>query len=169
VEEILVSLPGGLSLDDLPLLPRVVDLHRDPADAGALGEHDAEGALQHAVLRVIEDEADLREGEGPLDHAASVEGGELEPRAVGGREGERRLRRGGLRGGLAGETKEGAGLGETPSIGRGGEAKVARVEEREGASQDGDGSEAEEQVSFAHEELRGLGARQRPRQDVPAG
>ena len=90
VEKVLVGLAGGLRLDDLALLPAVAEPHRQAAHGGALGQGDAERALEGAVEGVVEGEAKLGEGERPGDDGSGLQGGQAQPGAVRRREAEGR-------------------------------------------------------------------------------
>ena len=109
VQRVLVGLPGGLQLDDLGLLPLAVELHGQPADGRAFREGDLEASLQHAVLRVLEAQAQLGEGKRAIHDRPGCEDGQLEPGSVG--RGEVERRRLTLNGHQRGIVGRGEGLG----------------------------------------------------------
>ncbi len=91
VQEVLVGPARPLELDDLALLPRFADLHREAAHARPRRYREAEGPLQGAGLGVVEDEAHLREGERLVQDDSRREAREAKAGAVGRREGHARL------------------------------------------------------------------------------
>src|SRR5262245_45810368 len=55
MKEVFVCLARALLLDDLALLPRGADLHREAAERRPLRQRDAERSLELAVFGVLED------------------------------------------------------------------------------------------------------------------
>jgi hypothetical protein len=82
VEHVLVGALRRLALDHLGLLPLFADAHGEPADGGALGQRDAEAALDAPLTRVVKAQPNLGEGERPIDHRARLERREPEAHAV---------------------------------------------------------------------------------------
>ena len=86
MEEVLVGTACGLLLDDLALLPDAVDLHREAAQRGPLGERDAERALEDPRFGVLEHEMHLGERQRVLDDGVRTQRLEAEAGAVRGGE-----------------------------------------------------------------------------------
>ena len=91
MEEVLVRLAGRRELDDLALLPRVADLHREALERRARRQRDAEAPLERARLGVVEREAELGERERSVDDRLRLQRGEPQAATVGGGQCERRL------------------------------------------------------------------------------
>ena len=94
VQEVLVGDARRLLLDDLALLPPVAHAHREAADGRARRQRDAEAPLARAVLRVAEDEVQLGERQRIVDHRLRRQGHQLQARAVGAGQAQRRRRLG---------------------------------------------------------------------------
>ena len=90
VQEVLVDLLRAAALDDLALLQLASDAHREARDRGLLGQRDLEAPFTPARLGVPEPELQLRERERIFDHGARLERHELQARAVGCGERDRR-------------------------------------------------------------------------------
>ena len=106
VQEVLVGDARGLLLDDLALLPAIAHAHREAADGRARRQRDAEAPLARAVLRVAEDQVQLGERQRIVDDRLRRQRHQLQARAVGAGQAQRRGRLGREHAGRAGFGRE---------------------------------------------------------------
>ncbi len=93
VQRVLVGAPRRLQLDHLPLLPALVDLHREATHRRADRQRHPELPLEHTLLRILEHHAQLGERQRRLRHRLRPQRHQREPRPVTRRQTHRRLRR----------------------------------------------------------------------------